>query len=300
MNALAKAAAQGDSKREQAYLALLEKAEYQQSIIDAISKPAEGKPWKLYRPIFLTTERLGAGLAFWRENAELLAAVEEKYKVPAEYIVAIIGVETFYGRNTGKYRVLDALTTLGLYYAPRQTFFAGELTQFLRFSEIPRIKIDPLAVRGSYAGAMGLGQFIPSSYVNFATDGNGDGMVDLWAERSDVIASVANYFAVHGWEAGGPVVAKVKVAPHARNVQDAGVEPVYPVRQLQEWGYTPKGKFKAMRLASLLQLDGEKGWETYASFKNFYVITRYNRSPLYAMAVHQFAQQLKRDFKTRP
>ena len=300
MNALAKAAAQGDAQREQAYLVLLENAEYQQSIIDAISKPAEGKPWKLYRPIFLTTARVDAGLAFWRENAELLAAVESKYKVPAEYIVAIIGVETFYGRNTGKHRVLDSLTTLGLYYPPRQKFFAEQLIQFLQFSEIARIKIDPLEVRGSYAGAMGLGQFIPSSYVNFASDGNGDGVIDLWTERSDVIASVANYLAVHGWEDGGPVVAKAKVAPHARNVQDPGVEPVYPVRQLQEWGYSPKGNFKPMRLASLLQLDGEKGWETYATFKNFYVITRYNRSPLYAMAVHQFAQRLKREFKTRP
>jgi membrane-bound lytic murein transglycosylase B len=292
MTALARLAAEGDASREASYLKLLDSAVYQQSIIDAISKPAEGKAWKDYRPIFLTQARIDSGVVFWKENYEALAHAEATYQVPANYIVAIIGVETFYGRNVGKYRVLDALTTLGLYYPPRQDFFAGELRQFLQFSQSTAIKLDPEKVVGSYAGAMGLGQFIPTSYVKFAADGNADGLIDLWGNKADITASVAHYFKVHGWQYGKPVVARARVAKTAGAVADMGVLPSTTVHALAKRGYlakpTPKGDTKA----SLIVLEGPKGPEHYVSFQNFYVITRYNRSPLYAMAVHELAQEI--------
>ncbi len=300
MRALAKMAAEGDAKREANYLALLEGAIYQQSIIDAISRPAEGKAWRDYRPIFLTPARIAGGVKFWRENRAALARAEEKYKVPANYIVAIIGVETLYGANVGKYRVLDALTTLALYYPPRAPFFAGELRQFLKFSQISSINIDATKAVGSYAGAMGLGQFIPTSYVNFAVDGDADGRIDLWQSKSDITASVANYFNVHGWQYGEPVVARTKIAQHASAVLDTGVLPTTTVKALAKLGYRVQStagqpKPKPSTKASMIVLEGELGPEHFISFQNFYVITRYNRSPLYAMAVHQLAGEIAQE-----
>ena len=302
MRALAKLAAEGDATREASYLALLDSAVYQQSIIDAISRPAEGKPWKDYRPIFLTPARIAGGVQFWRENRAALASAEAKYKVPANYIVAIIGVETLYGGNVGKHRVLDALTTLALYYPPRAEFFAGELRQFLKFSQVPSIKLDATKAVGSYAGAMGLGQFIPTSYVNYAVDGDGDGLIDLWQSKSDITASVANYFSVHGWQYGEPVVAATKIAQHASAMADMGVLPTTTVNALAKLGYRaqrtrdqPKPKPNAK--ASMIVLEGELGPEHFITFQNFYVITRYNRSPLYAMAVHQLAGEIAREMQ---
>lgn len=297
MRLLAKEAAQGDAKREADYLALLEKAVYQQSIIDAISRPAEGKAWKDYRPIFLTQARIDAGVAFWREHAAEIRYAQKKYQVPASYIVAIIGVETFYGRNVGKYRVLDALTTLGLYYPPRQAFFAGELTQFLRFSEVDTIKLDPEKTLGSYAGAMGLGQFIPTSYLKFSADGDGDGLVDLWGSQADATASVARYFNLHGWTLGAPVIVRAEVRADAKAVADTGVLPQTTVAALAKLGYVSKVKVPGETPASLLVFEGPDGPEHYISFQNFYVITRYNRSPLYALAVHQLSVELDRAHK---
>jgi membrane-bound lytic murein transglycosylase B len=302
MRALAKLAAEGDVTREASYLALLEGAVYQQSIIDAISRPAEGKPWKDYRPIFLTPARIAGGVKFWRENSEALASAEAQYKVPANYIVAIIGVETLYGANVGKYRVLDALTTLGLYYPPRAEFFAGELRQFLKFSQNPAIKIDATKAVGSYAGAMGLGQFIPTSYVNFAADGDADGVIDLWQSKRDITASVARYFNVHGWQYGQPVVARTKIMQHAGAVADTGVLPTTTVKALAKLGYRvlrthAEPKPKPDTKASMIVLEGELGPEHFISFQNFYVITRYNRSPLYAMAVHQLAGEIAREMQ---
>ena len=302
MRALAKLAAEGDAVREASYLALLDSAVYQQSIIDAISRPAEGKAWKDYRPIFLTPARIAGGVKFWRENRAALASAEAKYQVPANYIVAIIGVETLYGSNVGKYRVLDALTTLALYYPPRAEFFAGELRQFLQFSQTPAIKLDATKALGSYAGAMGLGQFIPTSYVKYAVDGDGDGLIDLWGSKSDITASVAHYFSVHGWQYGEPVVANTKIAQHASAVADMGVLPTTTVHALAKLGYRVQRtrgqpKPKPNTKASMIVLEGELGPEHFISFQNFYVITRYNRSPLYAMAVHQLAGEIAREMQ---
>lgn len=283
--------AANDGLVEADVLATLAKARVQQSILDAISRPAEAKPWKDYQPIFLTEKRLADGVAFYRENRELIERAAEEFGVAPEIIVAIIGVETSYGRNFGKYRVLDALVTLGFNYPPRAKFFRGELRQlFLLGDQHLAYPIDELV--GSYAGAMGWGQFIPSSVANYARDYDGDGKIDLWNSLPDIIGSVANYFSAHGWEKGNPVASRTDPAENARELDVQGYEPVYPLEQLQEWGYAPSDALDPTLQATLLTLEGNTGPERWLIFRNFYVITRYNRSPLYAMAVWQLSQRI--------
>ena len=287
-----------------AILATLGKARYQQSVIDAITRPAEAKPWKEYRPIFVTDKRIADGVAFYRANAALLKRVEADYGVPAELIVTILGVETNYGRVTGRYRVLDALSTLAFHYPPRQDFFRGELKQLflLRGAAFPYAPED---LMGSYAGAMGWGQFMPSSVANFARDGDGDGKVDLWNSLPDICASVANYFVAHGWQKGGPVALRAIVAENARTVTPGSLEPVYPLQQLTEWGYMVESKPDANRLdpmtpATLVNLDGAEGPEAWVVFENFYAISRYNRSPLYSLAVYQLSEAIAAAVRSEP
>jgi membrane-bound lytic murein transglycosylase B len=272
-------------------LATLGKARYQQSVIDAITRPAEAKPWKDYRPIFVTERRIDDGAAFYNANAALLKRTETDFGVPAELIVTILGVETNYGRVTGRYRVIDALTTLAFYYPPRQDFFRSELKQLflLRSGSFP---YAPDELMGSYAGAMGWGQFMPSSIAHFARDGDGDGKVDLWNSLPDISASVANYFVAHGWQKGGPVALRAKVAADARAVTPGTLEPVYPLQQLAEWGYTIDEKIDPMTPATLISLDGADGSEVWITFENFYAISRYNKSPLYSLAVYQLSQAI--------
>lgn len=263
----------------------------QDGIIRAISRPAEGKPWHEYRKIFLTDARIAGGRAFLAEHAALLAEVESRYGVPREMVAAIVGVETSYGRITGSYRVLDALATLAFHYPRRAAFFRRELEELLLLSREERLPLGE--VQGSYAGAMGLGQFIPSSYRAYAVDHDGDGRRDLWGSEADAIASVANYFAVHRWQPGEPVAVPAVVVEDARELQDLPLVPRYPAVQLAEWGYVAPPAVRDQRLATVVELDGEAGTEHWIAFQNFYVITRYNRSPLYAMAVHQLAEALR-------
>lgn len=274
-----------------AVLATLAKAKYQQSIIDAITRPAEAKPWKDYRPIFYTEQRRLDGIAFYREHRELIERAANEFKVAPEIIVAILGVETSYGKITGKYRVLDALSTLAFHYPPRQKFFRSELAQLLALGDdgFP-LPLDEL--RGSYAGAMGWGQFMPSSIAKYAKDYDGDHKIDLWNSLPDIVASVANYFASFGWEDNGPVATRAQLAADARAIAPASVEPVYPLEQLVAWGYAPLEHQDPARAATLLKLDGDRGPEYWITFQNFYVITRYNKSPLYAMAVSQLAADI--------
>jgi membrane-bound lytic murein transglycosylase B len=280
-------------------LATLAKARYQQSVIDAITRPAEAKPWKDYRPIFVTERRIADGTAFYRANTALLKRTESEFGVPAELIVTILGVETNYGRVTGHYRVLDALTTLAFYYPPRQDFFRSELAQlFLLYSPSFPYPVDELM--GSYAGAMGWGQFMPSSVAHFARDGDGDGKVDLWNSLPDVCASVANYFVAHGWQKGGAVALRAHVAATARVIAPAGLEPTYPVQQLAEWGYTTDAKSDPMTPATLITLEGPDGPETWVTFENFYAISRYNKSPLYSLAVYQLSQAIAAEVAAEP
>ena len=267
-------------------------AERKSSILEAIARPAERVlKWYEYREIFLKEPRIEQGLAFWEENREALAAASETFGVAPEYIVAIIGVETRYGQITGGYRVLDALTTLAFDYPPRAPFFRKELTQFLLLArEEGR---DPLALSGSYAGAMGYGQFIPSSYRSYAVDFDGDGQRDIWNNTRDAIGSVANYFARHGWEPGGEVVRRVSVTGDAAQpVANRSLDLEFTVAELRALGVQVDG-VEADRRAALFRMELEDGAEYWVGFNNFHVITRYNRSRLYALAVHQLAQSIR-------
>ncbi len=269
---------------------ILDQATYRQSIIDAITRPAEAKPWKDYRPIFLTPDRINKGRAFLEQHRDALAEAEQASGVPAAMIVAILGVETFYGANTGRYRVLDALYTLGFFYEPRATFFRGELLQ--SFALAQEESLDLTAITGSYAGAMGWGQFIPSSYRAYAVDGDGDGQRNLWDSLPDVFASVANYFKVHAWQAHEPVAVPAIRAENAQDFQADSLKPEHSLAELGDKGYRPARALGHDLPATLLQLEGINGTEYWITFNNFYVISRYNRSPLYSMAVFQLAQAI--------
>ncbi|MEN4905124.1 lytic murein transglycosylase B [Luteimonas sp. TWI1437] len=273
--------------------ATLAQAQVQQKILDAISRPAEAvRPWRDYRPIFINPARIDGGVAFYRDNREALERVAADSGVPAEYIVAIIGVETSYGRVTGSWKVLDALYTLAFDYPPRARFFAGELAQLFALQKAePQLAIGEL--KGSYAGAMGMGQFMPSSYRLWAKDGDGDGRRDLLTHKPDVFASIANYFVVHGWQRGGPVVARAQRADGAADFKPENWEPVYPLADLAARGYTPRPGEPTAEGGTLLSLEGEAGSEYWLAYRNFYVITRYNRSPMYSLSVHQLAQAIR-------
>ncbi|HET6604438.1 MAG TPA: lytic murein transglycosylase B [Xanthomonadaceae bacterium] len=270
--------------------ALLGQAVYRQSIIDAITRPAEAKPWHAYRPIFLNAARIEGGRAFLAQHRAQLQAVQERTGVPAELIVAIIGVETNYGRITGSYRVIDALYTLGFYYPRRADFFRAELGHLFALAQ--EEGLDPLEVSGSYAGAMGWGQFIPSSYRAYAVDGDGDGRRDLWNSRADIFASIANYFVAHGWEADAPVAIPAQRAVDAEPFVPETLEALMDLPELAAKGYRPRYAIGRNLPATLLTLEGRGGPEYWITFGNFYVISRYNRSPLYSLAVYQLAQAL--------
>ena len=283
--------ARDTGKSPQTLNALLDGAKMQQSILDAISRPAEGKPWKDYRPIFITDQRISDGIAFYLAHRDLVERIGRQYQVAPEYIVAIVGVETSYGRNTGKYKVLDALVTLGLYYPPRAAFFRSELKTLLELPDNHLAgPIDTLT--GSYAGAQGWGQFMPSSIRDYGVDADGDGHIDMMNSLPDILASVANYFAKHGWVNGGPVAAWAQPDVAAKPVTVKDATPQWPLEQLEAWGYTPLRAMNPGQPSSLQKLEGVYGPEYWFTFQNFYVITRYNRSPLYAMAVNQLAQEI--------
>ncbi len=280
---------------EQALRSLLAGAEYRQSIIDAISRPAEGKPWHEYRQIFLTGRRIGDGRKFWREHADLVQQIAAEYAIPPEVILAIVGVETSYGRITGSYRVLDALVTLGFYYERRGAFFRGELEELLYLASEEEV---PLAeVTGSYAGAMGLGQFIPSSYRAYAVDFDDDGKRDLWGSRADALASVANYLKSHRWQPGAAIAVPARVSTSTdaalAELLDGNLKPTHSIAELRALGISSDEALADDIKASVIRLEGVDGPEYWLGLQNFYVITRYNRSPLYAMAVTQLSQALR-------
>ena len=270
---------------------MLKTAKTQQSILDAIARPAEGKAWKDYRPIFLTDKRIDDGIAFVNANRELLDKVSAEYGVPVGIIAAIIGVETSYGKITGNYRVIDALSTLAFHYPPRAKFFRSELRELILLNgKHLAYPLDEL--KGSYAGAMGWGQFMPSSIANYAVSYDGDDRIDLWNSLPDITASVASYFAGHGWEKDQPVAVRAVASANATDYKPENLEASSTVQQLEAWGYSPVQHADAERPATLLTLEGENGPERWITFKNFYVISRYNRSALYSMAVWQLASEI--------
>ncbi len=271
---------------------ILAQAQVLPKVIELISRPAEAKPWYEYRPIFLNETRIEKGVQFWKSQRETLARAEEVYGVPAEIIVAIIGVETLYGERAGRIRVLDSLVTLGFRYPKRAKFFRSELQQFLLLSREERL--DPLVVRGSYAGAMGVPQFIASSYRRYAVDFDGDGSRDLIANPMDAIGSVANYLSKHGWKAEGGIAVPASVSGDGYKVLlKKGLNPDIPLQDLDAHGVRMINDVPADARVALLELDLVDGSEYWVVQRNFYAITRYNHSPLYAMAVTQLAKEIR-------
>jgi membrane-bound lytic murein transglycosylase B len=270
---------------------LLAQAQTKQAILDAISKPAERvTPWYEYRERFLNQKRIQQGSAFWSTHARQLAAIKEDGIAAA--IAGIVGVETSFGRITGRYRVLDALATLAFDFPARSSFFRGELQQFLLLTK--EEAIDPKTALGSYAGAMGIPQFIPSSYRNFAVDGNGDGHRNLWSSWDDVIGSVANYLEVHGWRNGEPVVVDATLEDADLSRFDTSTIALNEtVGSLREKGVTFVTELAPDAPAMLIVLQGRQGPVYRVGFNNFFVITRYNRSTLYANAVHDLGQAIR-------
>ncbi|TVP91640.1 MAG: lytic murein transglycosylase B [Pseudomonadaceae bacterium] len=276
-------------------LQLLAGAERRQPILDAISRPAERvRPWHEYRAIFMTEQRLQQGLEFWDEYAEALERAEQEYGVEPEVIVAIIGVETFYGRHKGTHRVLDALTTLGFDYPPRADFFRRQLKAFMVLTREQRM--DPTVLTGSYAGAMGYPQFIPSSYQVFAVDFDGDGKVDIWNNPVDAIGSVANYFKEHKWQHGEPVVVAAEVTGerYAQGITlNDGLQARLTVAELRDLGWQPVSELPDDQRVMTFEFDAGDHKQYWIGLDNLYAITRYNHSVMYAMVVHQLAQQLR-------
>lgn len=268
-----------------------------EEVIRRISRPAEkALAWHEYRKIFLTDERINAGVEFWLAHRDSLEAAQSRYGVASEIVVAIIGVETFYGRILGSHRVIDALATLAFDYPPRAAFFRGELTEFLLL--VREEAKDPFVPKGSYAGAMGYGQFIPSSYRNFAVDFDGDARRDIWSNKTDAIGSVANYLSRHGWKGEDRVAVRVDIREErVLEVADAGLELAHTVRELRKLGATVPNEVPDAARAALFTMDLKDGQEFWLALHDFYVITRYNRSALYALAVTQLSEAVRFGFE---
>lgn len=267
-------------------------AEIDTRVLEAISRPAERVlAWHEYQDLFLGDARIEAAVAFWTEHAEVLRGASERYGVDPELLVAIVGIESFFGERTGRYRVLDSLATLAFAYPPRSSFFASELEAFFLLSR--EEGVDPGEFLGSYAGAMGAGQFIPSSYRAYAVDGDGDGRRDLWGNWQDVLDSVANYFKVHGWREGAPVVERA-----TRSRTWSGPEPANSmdldetVGSLSAMGYVFPTELTQAEPVTVLSLEGRSEREYWVGYHNFRVITRYNRSVKYALAAYQLGQAI--------
>jgi membrane-bound lytic murein transglycosylase B len=273
---------------------VLASAEIKASIIKKISTPAEGTlTWGEYRRIFITRERIDAGVVFWLENRDMLARIELETGVPAEILVGIIGVETYFGRITGNDRVIDALATLAFEYPPRQAFFRKELVEFLILAR--EEDLDPTEPMGSYAGAMGRPQFMPSSFRAYAVDSTGDGKRDIWNSWTDVAGSIANYFLAHRWRIGEEIVTQATLSsawkgpvPQPENTLTA----TDTVESLSKKGVMFLTGLCADSKGELLTFENDEGLEHWVAFHNFFVITKYNRSVMYALAAYQLGQQI--------
>jgi len=277
------------SFKKRALRKLLASAQSQPAILEAMDRPAEkAKLWYEYRPIFVSERRIREGTEFWAAHRLDLDRASIRSGVAPEYLAAILGVETYYGRLTGNYRVLDALATLAFDYPPRAKFFRDELEQYLLLTR--DFKMDPITLKGSYAGAMGAPQFMPSNYRRYAVDADADGRIDLWGNWSDVCASVGNYLKEHGWNAGEPVLAEASVeADKAATLDGRKLALDETVGSLQAKGVSFETSMPPQTPAMLIAVDEPDGLHWRVGFNNFYVITRYNHSALYAMAVYDLA-----------
>lgn len=271
---------------------LFNQVKIKQSIIRAMNRPAESKPWYEYRKIFVTEDRIRGGVRFWRENRATLESVTREYGVPEEIIVAILGVETGYGHNAGSFRVIDALSTLAFRYPRRAGFFSKELEEFLLLCR--EENFNPLKPIGSYAGAMGFPQFMPSSFRSYARDNDHDGKRDIWKNRGDVMASVANYFNRFGWLKGGAVAFPAVPASAAYEpLITSDLKPEKTVGEMASAGIHIPQNIAPQDKARLIKLKNLWGTNYWVTLHNFYVITRYNHSTMYAMAVFQLSQEIR-------
>jgi membrane-bound lytic murein transglycosylase B len=272
---------------------LFERVERRAAVLEAVREPAEALPWAEYRPIFVTPERIEAGAAFAREHADLLERAEAAFGVPPAVITAILGVETFYGEQAGDHPVLETLATLAFAYPPRASFFRSELESFLLLAR--EEGLAPLELEGSYAGAMGMPQFIASSYRRYAVDFDGDGERDLWHSTADVVGSVGAYLARHGWQGGEAVAHRADGGDgDYRELVERGLEPSVSADELRAAGLSVEPMPAPRRRVTLVEVQGPDGRQLWVGRSNFYVITRYNHSPLYALAVHQVARGIER------
>ena len=290
---------QTDGFSKRALERLFARARLRPEIIQAMERPKEALPWYEYRKLFVTDERIEQGVIFWRRHATLLKRAQHEYGVPPEIVVAILGVETQYGRHRGTWPVLDALTTLTLQHPPRAAFFREELRQYLLLTR--ELGLDPARLQGSYAGAMGMPQFIPSSWRRYAIDFDGDRRADLFGNTADIIGSVANFLRMHGWERNAPVsdAAHVEGTLHLW-IEKLGVKPSLPLGQFVRHGVSPPQHRDPELPAALIVLEGESGPLARIGYNNFHVITRYNRSSRYAMAVQELAEQLRSRYEAAP
>ena len=278
---------------------ILAQAESKESILNAISRPAERTlTWNQYRDIFIKDERIEAGVKFWKEHSETLNLISEETGVSIEILVGIIGVETYYGRITGGYRVIDALSTLAFDYPKRSPFFTRELEEYLLIAK--EEKMDPFDATGSYAGAMGSPQFMPSSYRAYAVDSDNDGKRDIWNNWSDVIGSVANYFIEHGWQRGNEVIVPANYDESNGKIEiKNGLKATETVASLKYQGASFTTNMDGNHPAELLKLEQENVSNYWVGMHNFFVITKYNHSIMYGLAVHQLGQEIASEFKRK-
>lgn len=270
---------------------IIDQASYQETIIAKMERPAEAMPWHRYRKIFITEERIAGGVDFWNENQAVLEEVSENTGIPVEILVSVLGVETYYGSRKGSYKVLDALYTLAFGYPRRSTFFTSELKHFLLLAMEEKLEVSEAT--GSYAGAIGYCQFMPSSYRAYAKSYDRESNRDLVNSVEDAIASVANYLDVHRWKAGDAIAQQAVVTSNATSLEKQSVRPKNTLSYYQNLGYEPSGNIASDQQVSLLEFETENGKQYWFIMDNFYVITRYNHSPLYALAVYQLAEAVK-------
>lgn len=276
---------------------IFDNAKPQTRVLEIIERPYEAQPWYIYRRQFLSSERVAEGLRFWRQNQALLAQIERQYQVPTEILLAIVGIETHYGKITGGFPVLDTLITLGFDYPRRDEFFRRELTELLLLGREEHLDFRNL--QGSYAGAMGVGQFIPSSYRAYAVDFDQDRKRDLWGSLPDALASVANYLSRHGWVADGAVADRVELQGDVSGLQfNEQFKPSLSVAELKKYGVSSSPPVKDEKFALFSYQVDEDAAEHWVGYQNFYIITRYNRSRRYAMAVYQLSVMLADQYKS--
>lgn len=265
---------------------------FNEEVVTKLNKPAESKPWYVYEALLITPERIDKGVAYWNAHEQVLANAEKTYGVPASIIIAIIGVETKYGENKGNYSVFNTLATLGFDHGRREKFFRSELTEFLLLSRENQFR--PLQLKGSYAGAVGLPQFMPSSYRNYAVDFDSDGFIDLFENNADAIGSIGNYLKKHGWKTGEQIAiaAQVEGGGDPAALVKKGLKPSITLSELAANGITPVSPIPSDK-AAVIQLEEKTGPAYWIGLQNFYVISTYNKSELYVMAVTELASKIR-------